>query len=301
MKFSRLEDVPVREAWDHEAHSFTPWLADNLELLGQAIGLDLEFVGREVQVGRYSADILARTVSDDEVVLIENQLEGSDHSHLGQIMTYLAGTKAKIIIWTAAGFREEHLSAIRWLNQNSNEGIGFFAVKVRVVRIANSPMAPLFDVIEQPNDWDRIVRDKVRSTEDLSAIGEERQSFWDRYAEIYPAITEDKSGGGNSSKWREVEDRSLIISRYKAKDHVGIFVRGARGINYEGRAELVLPFVSRLESALGTSSGRTYSFQKIGPTAGDPADWDAAIEWLEKETEAYVDAILDILPEKTES
>ena len=296
VKFGSLEDVSVREAWDHEAHSFTPWLADNLELLGGAVGLDLEFVGREVQVGRYSADILARTVADDEVVLIENQLEGSDHGHLGQIMTYLAGTEAKIIIWTAAGFREEHLSAIRWLNQNSNEGISFFAVRVRVVRIANSPMAPLFEVIEQPNDWDRSIREKVRNTEDLSALGEERQSFWDRYAEIYPAIAEDKSGGGNSSKWREVRGRPLIISRYKAKDHVGIFVRGARGINSEELAELVSPFVLELESALETPSGRTNSFQKIGPNAGDPTNWDAAIEWLEKETNAYEQAILDILP-----
>ena len=107
---------------------------------------------------------------------------------------------------------------------------------------------------------------------------------------------EDKSGGGNSSKWREVRGRPLIISRYKAKDHVGIFVRGARGINSEELAELVSPFVLELESALETPSGRTNSFQKIGPNAGDPTNWDAAIEWLEKETNTYEQAILDILP-----
>lgn len=146
--FGTLEDIEARRAWAHEAHVFTPWLADNLDRLSQAVGIPLELTGREVSVGRYSADILATNPVDGSVVLIENQLEPSDHTHLGQIMTYLAGLEAQVMIWIAPTFREEHLSALRWLNQHTAENFAFFAVRLRVVRIANSPLAPLFDVLE---------------------------------------------------------------------------------------------------------------------------------------------------------
>src|SRR5690349_12439656 len=108
-----LVQVPLRDAWNHEAHSFTPWLAQNLDLLAEVIGIPLEFTGREVAVDNFSADILARNPLDDSVVLIENQLESTDHSHLGQIMTYLAGLHAHTVIWIAANFQEAHLSAVK--------------------------------------------------------------------------------------------------------------------------------------------------------------------------------------------
>ena len=102
---SELLEVNVREAWAHEAHNFTPWLAENISGLEKAIGLPLELEGQEVSVESFSADILARNPMDDTRVLIENQLEGSDHTHLGQIMTYLAGLEAKTVVWIATSFR----------------------------------------------------------------------------------------------------------------------------------------------------------------------------------------------------
>ncbi len=227
--FGALEEVPLREAWAHEAHVFTPWLAENLDRLGEAIGLRLEFIGREVNVGRYIADILARTVVDDQIVLIENQLERSDHNHLGQIMTYLAGTEAKIIVWAASDFCEEHLSAIRWLNQHSQDEFSFFAVKVRVVRIGQSPLAPLFEVLEKPNSWDRSIQHEVRSKSEDSDRARIRRAFWNRYSEIYPSMADAKSRAGNSARWREVPNRPVVISRYKAATDVGIFLRGRGG------------------------------------------------------------------------
>lgn len=168
--FGRLEDVEPRSAWAHEAHAFTPWLAENLDRLSEAIGIPLELTGREVGVGRYSADILASSPGDGAVVLIENQLEASDHTHLGQILTYLAGLEAQVVIWLAPQFREEHLSALRWLNQHTDDRFSFFAVRLRVVKIGNSPPAPLFDILEKPNTWDRRVQQKAREVAEPSAV-----------------------------------------------------------------------------------------------------------------------------------
>ena len=155
MEFSELKDVPLREAWPHEANDFTPWLADNLHRLSQAIGVDLELEGTEVSVEGFSADILARIPSDNSMVVIENQLENTDHTHLGQVLTYLAGLEAQTVIWIAREFQGPHLSAIRWLNSHTVDPFAFFAVKVRAVRIgdAPAPVAPLFEVLERPNDW----------------------------------------------------------------------------------------------------------------------------------------------------
>src|ERR1700678_238465 len=142
--FGILEDVAPRAAWPQEARQFTPWLANNLGHLGKELGLMLELESIETPVGTFSADILARETATGDAVLIENQLEISDHKHLGQIMTYLSGLSAKKIVWVAPWFKDEHLSAIRWLNANTVDPFSFFAVRVRVVRISNSPFAPLF-------------------------------------------------------------------------------------------------------------------------------------------------------------
>ena len=114
-----LEHVDVREVWRHEAQDFTPWLAENLDKLSAILDVDLEREGVEVHVGPYRADIAARIPQDDTRVLIENQLDEANLQHLGQVLAYLAGLDAKIVVWIAAGFNEAHLSAIRWLNEHT--------------------------------------------------------------------------------------------------------------------------------------------------------------------------------------
>lgn len=113
-EIGQLVDVRPRSAWQHEAHDFTPWLAENLDQLGAAIGLVIEPEGTEIAVGAFSADLLARDVSGRRV-LVENQLETTDHGHLGQIMTYLSGLEAEIVVWIATEFRDQHVSALDWL------------------------------------------------------------------------------------------------------------------------------------------------------------------------------------------
>jgi hypothetical protein len=128
----RLEKVELRHAWPDERANFTPWLAqeENLAQLGEAIGLQLEPEAVEKQVGRFAADILAKSMPDERWVLIENQIEPTDHCHLGQLLTYAAGLDARIIIWIAEVFREEHRAAIDFLNTATSEEYAFFAVQL---------------------------------------------------------------------------------------------------------------------------------------------------------------------------
>jgi len=153
----RLEAISVREIWIDEARDFTPWLAEaeNLSLLGEALGLALELEARERSVGPFSADILARDVARNVWVVIENQLEATDHRHLGQLLTYAAGLEASTVVWVAPDFREEHRAAIDWLNHATAAGFDFFGVQVELLRIGDSVAAPRFNVVAKPNDWSK--------------------------------------------------------------------------------------------------------------------------------------------------
>ena len=142
-KLGTLKNVNLREAWSHEAQDFTPWLADNLDRLSAAIGIPLELEGQEVSVDSFSADILARNPQNDSRVLIENQLEQTDHTHLGQILTYLAGLEAQVVIWVASSFRDPHISAVQWLNDDTVAPFAFFAVQVKAVQIGNQNIGTL--------------------------------------------------------------------------------------------------------------------------------------------------------------
>lgn len=155
----RLEKVALREIWPHEAGDFTPWLAqdDNLALLGDNLGLELVLEAKEQDVGPFKADILAKDVSTDHWVLIENQLERTDHTHLGQVLTYAAGLNAVTIVWVAERFSDEHRAALDWLNKITDSQFQFFGLEVELWRIGTSEPAPKFNVVSRPNDWSRTV------------------------------------------------------------------------------------------------------------------------------------------------
>ncbi len=149
--FGRLERVELREGWITEAQHFTPWLAgeQNLSLLGEALGIELELEAQERSVGPFRADILCKDSADGTWVLIENQLERTDHTHLGQLITYAAGLEAVTIVWIAAKFADEHRAACHWLNERTSEDVRVFALEVELWRIGNSAPAPKFNVREQ--------------------------------------------------------------------------------------------------------------------------------------------------------
>lgn len=154
----RLTSVPPREVWPHEAHDFTPWLLQNVDVLSDVIGMDLVLESAEHPVGGFSLDLIGYDESTGEVVIVENQLEQSDHMHLGQIITYAAGTEPTTIVWVTTGFRSEHRAAIDWLNQRTDERTRVFGVVIHVVRIGNSQYAPNFELVAQPNDWEKQVK-----------------------------------------------------------------------------------------------------------------------------------------------
>ena len=150
---AKIEQVDLRQAWPNEAQDFTPWLAENIAELGEALGMDLELQQTEAPVGSYSLDVLAIDLNQNRPVIIENQLEATNHTHLGQLLTYAAGYDANVIVWLTREFRDEHRQTLDWLNQRTDENTQFFGVVVELWRIAGSPPAPHFKLVAMPNDW----------------------------------------------------------------------------------------------------------------------------------------------------
>ncbi len=169
----RLARVEPREVWPNEAANFTPWLAEegSIAVLGEALGIELEVEAVERAVGPFRADILCKDVVEDAWVLIENQLEASDHRHLGQILTYASGLKAFTIVWIATRFTEEHRATLDWLNEITGREVRFFALEVELWRIGASPPAPKFNVVCRPNDWSRSVKRGAAEVEDANLDG----------------------------------------------------------------------------------------------------------------------------------
>ena len=156
MKLGRLEKITdLRDVWKTEAQDFTPWLAgeENLALLGETINLELELEAVEKDVGPFRADILCQDTEDGSLVLVENQVERTDHTHLGQLLTYAAGLNTVTIVWIAKKFTDEHRATLDWLNEITGEKINFFGLEIELWRIGDSSIAPKFNVVSKPNDW----------------------------------------------------------------------------------------------------------------------------------------------------
>lgn len=175
----RLEPMDLRAYWQREDTDFTPWLAadENLALLGKTLGMELERDDTEVGVGPFRADILAKDTATGAYVLIENQLERTDHSHLGQLLTYAAGLEAVTIVWVAGRFTDEHRAALDWLNRVTDETISFFGIEVELWRIGDSAPAPKFNVVCKPNDWARTVAEAAHHG-DQSPAQKRNVEFW---------------------------------------------------------------------------------------------------------------------------
>lgn len=166
----------LRKVWKHEAIDFTPWLAeeDNLSLLADAVGLEITLDETESSVGDFNVDIFATETGTDRKIIIENQLEDTNHDHLGKIITYASGKSADIIIWVVKRAREEHRSAIEWLNNHTDENIAFFLLEIKLYQIGNSDIAVKFEVVEKPNDWTKEIKRITSNSPTLQA----RYDYW---------------------------------------------------------------------------------------------------------------------------
>lgn len=175
-----LKKLDLRSVFPDEAADFTPWLAEqqNLTKLADELGLELELEGIEYKVGSFEADILARDVGTEERVIIENQIEKTNHDHLGKIITYAAGIGAKTIVWVAKEITSEHKQALQWLNEVCNQEINFFGVEIKVFQIGNSEPAIKFDVTCSPNEWSKAVKARTQSATADSATKQLHLEFW---------------------------------------------------------------------------------------------------------------------------
>ncbi|MES3629214.1 MAG: DUF4268 domain-containing protein [Longimonas sp.] len=180
-----LTNVDLRKIWPDEAQDFTPWLAaeENLDRLAHTIGLDLELEGTEESVGPFSADILCRDTVDDQMVLIENQLDLTDHRHLGQLLTYAAGLDAVTIIWIARQVRNPHRAALDWLNSVTEEEISFFGIEIELWQIGDSRPAPRFNLVSKPNNWSKTISRATGRDGELTQTKKLQLDYWTTLSE----------------------------------------------------------------------------------------------------------------------
>lgn len=185
MKLGKLEEVDIRKVWPHEQYDFSKWLAteENIKELGDTLNLSLTDVETEKFVGNYRCDILCKDEITGKMVLIENQLEPTNHDHLGKIITYASGLDAAVVVWIVASARDEHASAIEWLNKHTDDEISFFLVEVHAYKIGDSDPAPQFKIIEQPNDFVKIVK-AVSKNSDMNESQKNRLEFWTQFNEV---------------------------------------------------------------------------------------------------------------------
>lgn len=216
----------LRQIWPHEALDFTPWLAeeDNMSLLSDAVGIEITLDETESSVGNFNVDIYATETGTDRKIIIENQLEDTNHDHLGKLITYASGKSADIIIWIVKRAREEHRSAIEWLNNHTDENIAFFLLEIKLYQIGNSDIAVKFEVVEKPNDWTKEIKKQSSSSPSLQA----RYDYWVAFNEYaFSDVTFTKSFNRrkpNTKHWMRFSigssDCSIGVSQIRRENKI---------------------------------------------------------------------------------
>lgn len=288
----RLERVDPRTIWKGEASNFTPWLASdvNLALLGDTIGIDLEVDAIEKNVGPFRADILCKDVSNDSWVLIENQMEKTDHVHLGQLLTYAASLKAVTIVRIAREFNEEHRAALDWLNEITHESVNFFGLEIEAWKIGESLAAPKFNVVSKPNTW--LVGPVGPAPETTST-----QQLYLEYWTAFKAFVEEK---GTSLKPRTPKPRHwmlfaigrsrFLFSAEASANHRWIAVKlSIRPPNAKAQFHLLEAQREQIEKEVGAAlqwnelPGRESSTILLSRSGANPKnreEWPQQHEWL---------------------
>lgn len=291
IRLSQMERIDLREVWSHEALDFTKWLSeeDNLMALSNAIGIgDISLEERESSVGRFAVDIFATEEDTGRKIIIENQLEQSDHDHLGKIITYASGKDAQIIIWIVKHACDEHRKAIEWLNTHTDESVDFFLVEIELWRIANSPYAPKFNIVEQPNNW-------AKSQKIVSGLSETKQlqlDFWQKfkdYAQQNATFMKHFSlRKAQPSHWYDLSTGhaligiTLRVNSQKNRIAAGLYIRGDKDLYNR-----FLVNRDQIESELGAklewkeaSKDCQISFVQTGTPFLKQENWDDYFAWF---------------------
>lgn len=292
MALSKLKKIDLRKVWNHEATDFTNWLAqdENLQLLSEEIGIDISLVQTEASVGRYSVDILAEEDNTGRKIIIENQLEMTNHDHLGKIITYASGFDAEIVIWIVKDVRDEHKQAVEWLNEHTDDRINIFAIRMELWQIGDSPYAPKFHIVSKPNDWAKAIKKSASISSDLSDRKLMQLEFWTQFKEY-------ASSHGSSLRLRKAYPQHWYdISIGNSRSHLSLVVDAD---NEQVRCEFYIPDSKSLFKALrenknaieaklphelewmeleGKKASRIRAVHTID--VSDNSNWEASFQWL---------------------
>jgi len=309
-KLGTIQVCDIREVWKDEARDFTPWLFANSGDLAKALGINLELSSTEHQVGRFSLDLIGQIPETKERVIIENQLESSDHRHFGQLLTYAGGTEANYVVWIAKEFKEEYLSAIQWLNNGTTDDINFFAVEVSAIRIGDSVPAPMFKVVAQPNGWQK--EGRAAAAVALSGgRGQKQLEFWelviDSIAEKHPDWTNSRKGRAQS--WYSLPtgisniSYTLALTKKERKVEV-VFWSEDRDTN-TNRFEALKEHKDAIESAFGHKlqwhfpDDNKQAIIRYTTSADfeDESKWSSYADWFISNLESLRTAVHHLLPD----
>lgn len=286
----KLEEITdLRKIWPHEALDFTPWLAENVDLLSDAVGLEITVDETESSVGDFNVDIFASETGTERKIIIENQLEDTNHDHLGKLITYASGKSADIIIWLVKRARDEHKAAIEWLNSHTDDQIGFFLCEIKLYKIGDSEPAVKFEVIEKPNDWVK----EIKKTEKNSDRHKLRYEYWTAFNEY---AFQNKEFAKVFSRRKPSTDHWMDLSIGSSACHMAITMIQKRG---ENGVELYIhddkALFHQLESEkeqIEAESGLIFDWQELpnkkasriiicNPANFDDKDaWNDQFEWI---------------------
>lgn len=242
--FGELNKVELREIWPHEASDFTPWLAENIDELGKALGMDLELIEQEASVGDFSLDILVKDLGTSRPVIVENQLTQTDHDHLGKLITYAAGFDASIVIWVSESIREEHRQAMDWLNQRTDNETSFFGVVVEIIKIDDSKPAFNFKLVASPNEWQKNKKRQTQITK-VSTKGE-------KYKKYFQSLIDDLRGNHSFTEARAAQAQNWCS-----------FPSGFSGLTYGANFSLGGKARVELYIDLGDQGKNKYVFDQL--------------------------------------
>lgn len=307
MALSKLKKVDLREAWKHEASDFTKWLAEeeNLRLLSEEIGIDISLIQTEASVGNFSLDLLAEEENTGRKIVIENQLETTDHDHLGKIITYASGFDAEIVIWIVKDVRDEHKQAIDWLNEHTDEKINLFAIRMELWQIEDSPYAPKFYIVSKPNDWAKAVKKSGGKQSELSDRKLMQLDFWTHFNEYasehqsslrlhkpYPQHWYDIAIGNQNCYL------SLTLDVGNEQIRCELYIPNSKPLFHalsdrKGAIEAKLPYDLDWMELEGKKASRVRAVHSID--VGDSQNWEASFAWLVDTAQKFQVAFTDQL------
>lgn len=302
-ELDRLQLVELRDIWPNEAADFTPWLTkeENLALLGETLGMGLELETQEIDVGDFQTGILCRDTVDSSRVLIESQLESTDHSHLGQILTYAAGFDAHTVIWIAKEFREEHCAALDRLNEITNENFQYFGIEVKVWQIGDSARAPQFEIVSSPDDWiPTVKRDTQPAASGEFSETQQQKKFWTALRD-YMVQKDSPIKWQTPGHWRD-QTFSIgrtnfgLFTRRNPKDRFIATALFMGGVDAKKHFDLLKKHQQEIEREFGEplewekrieNKESRISLHKRGTDPTDEADWSNQHEWFASKLELF--------------